>query len=221
MKQSTYDTPYSKAVEYMYDGWASSYHRINEFTSYTADEVVAETARECAPAFVGGILDLATGTGFVLTRLRTSFNGAALTGLDLSGGMLCEAHGKIGGARLEQCNIETQQWPVPARSVDLVTCAGALSMIGNMDHVMDECRRVMAPGAAAVMSFQIRTDFMKGMAAMQMAACGFPTFRRNEKEMAGIVRDAGFEMLRPVRTFTGYKGPTFSETHGVIAFKKN
>lgn len=221
MKKESLSTDYSNAVALTYDSWAATYDDINEFTSYTAHEVVADLAQKHAPGSVGSILDLATGTGFVLNRLRETFRAVSMTGLDISKNMLEQARKNTPGSTFAVCNMETQQWPVPKDSIDLVTCAGALSMIGNMDHVMDECRRVMAPNAAAVMSFQIRTDFSKGMGFVRSAASSFPTFCRTPEEMEAIVLKHGFTPTESQQPFSGYKGHTFHETHGAIAFRKS
>ena len=208
----------TRAVAYVYDGWAASYDRdVTDFSTYEAHRMVSAAARAFAPPSVSRILDLATGTGFVLQDLKTAFSAASLTGLDISRNMLDKAREKYLTRDLQQCDIESQIWPVENGAADIITCAGALSMIGNLDHLLDETARTLNKGGVASMSFFIRNDFRKG--PMQLSEPNrFKTYARQPDEMAQALETRGFKLLAPIEPFTGFAGSTFRETLGLAAF---
>lgn len=209
------------AIAVMYASWAPTYHRLVEGTDiykYTAAHEVAGAVKKIRTGDdVTNILDLATGTGAVVEQLRSNFKNAAALGLDISEAMMEKS--RFSGIRLNTalCDIERMQWPVADKSVDVITCAGALSMIFNLDHVLEETHRTLKDGGHAVMSFHISTFQNKGnLNAYQ----GFKTFKRTTNEMEDMVEKAGFTLALPTHTFEGYSGTHFKETHGLIAFTR-
>jgi ubiquinone/menaquinone biosynthesis C-methylase UbiE len=209
------------AIARMYASWAPTYNRIldgEDIDKYTAADKVAEAVRSLiTPDKVSSILDLATGTGAVVIKLRDKFKTATATGLDISEPMMDRS--LFTGARLKTmvCDIERMQWPVPDQSADLITCAGALSMIGDLDHVLKETDRTLTSGGLVVMSFLVASQ--KGMATMS-PSYGFRTYKRSVEEMENIVQAAGFKTIGNSETFIGFSGPQFRETHSLIAFTR-
>lgn len=205
-----------------YARWAPTYNRLfheGDPNNYSAAEMVATIAAESkADKKINRILDLATGTGAVLKTLSPVFKNASLTGLDISEPMMQQARDAGLDGQLLLCDIEAMRWPVIDKSVDLVTCAGALSMVKDLDHVLKETDRTLKQDGVAVMSFLINTIQAKGI--WMYAAGQFPTIKRTPAMMEEAVRNAGFTPLKPIQDFIGYSGPQFQETHGVIAFTR-
>lgn len=217
-------SPEAQYIAYRYSSWAPTYNRMLEgedSSTYTAADVVARTSLELAePEAVSSILDLATGTGAVVKQLRGTFKNAKATGLDISQSMMDQA--RLSGARVQTllCDIERMNWPVENRSIDLVTCAGALSLVGNLDHVLSETSRTLKPGGLGVMSYLI-AHFSKGMGAMEVDdGSHIRTYTRTPFEMQQNVENHGFTVVKSIDSFVGFRGLSFAENHGVIAFTR-
>lgn len=204
----------AQKVAYMYDSWSRAYDNdVQNHFKYKTPRKVVEAVLRHAPKNTTHILDLATGTGLVLEGLSNSFGKATLIGLDISERMMEECHQKLLGAKLQQCDIEAEQWPVEDNSMDVVSCAGALGLVSDMDHVLGETRRTLKQGGIAAMSFQIFN--VKGGWG---DGSGIKIYKRRSDEMEQLVRQAGFRVVEPVQEFTGFETSQTAELHGVISF---
>jgi len=99
------------------------------------------------------LLDVACGTGVLLSLLHKRFPEAELSGTDGSQDMLALAHQRlkgIQGFRLEQVVIGSSALaglPYPSESFDLITCTNALCTIpSDPVAVLTELHRLLAPG---------------------------------------------------------------------------
>ncbi|PZQ48646.1 MAG: hypothetical protein DI551_01370 [Micavibrio aeruginosavorus] len=209
------------STAYHYDSWANSYDRdVSEEFSYEAHKKVAEAVREYACADAINILDLGTGTGLVLQELKPAFSKASMTGLDASIQMLDKQRSKYLGTRLQHCDIGSNDWPVPENHFDIVTCAGTLSLIPDLNHVLDQTRKAARTGATIAMSFLIGTEQRKDHFLAEIFD-GTRIYQRTPSEMRQAVEKHGFKVHKTPDIFIGYAGQTFREYHGVIAFIKN
>ncbi|MFL6144193.1 MAG: class I SAM-dependent methyltransferase [Labedaea sp.] len=96
----------------------------------------------------GRALDAACGTGRHAARLVEL--GHQVVGVDATPAMLALARRKVPGADFRRGQLETL--PVQDDSVDLVTCALALTHVAELGPVMAEFARVLRPGGQAVLS---------------------------------------------------------------------
>jgi len=212
-------SPQARHVARNYDSWAARYDEdFEDFHSYVAHQKVAELVRASSTHSSPHILDLATGTGLVLEELSKTFDRATMTGLDASARMVDKALGKYLTRDIRQCDIETPPLPVADKSADIVTCAGALSMIGNLDNVLKETKRVIKDDGLSVMSYLIRIDYRDELSILSENASAIQTYPRPSQELIEAVKRNGFEPLGGMHEFCGYKSKRHSETHGVIAF---
>jgi ubiquinone/menaquinone biosynthesis C-methylase UbiE len=125
-----------------YDAWAASYdsdaNRTRDLDAVVLREVfVART--------FAAILEVGCGTG-----KNTGFlaeRGAAVHALDFSAGMLAKAREKVASPRVTWTVADaTQPWPLPAASVDLVTCNLVLEHVAHLAPIAAEAARVLRPG---------------------------------------------------------------------------
>ncbi|MFO7758495.1 MAG: class I SAM-dependent methyltransferase [Roseovarius sp.] len=103
---------------------------------------------EVVPAGVGGhVLDLACGSGPLLGILHARSAGLRLTGVDMCPEELTLARDRLprGAATLLQAEAQDMA-ALPDGSVDAVLCHWALTLMDPVTPVLDEVRRVLAPG---------------------------------------------------------------------------
>ena len=92
------------------------------------------------------VLDVATGTGELVRRLRASHPHASLVGADLSLGMLRQAIAKAAppGARWVQASAA--QLPFLDETFDWVVCVNSFHCFREPARALQEMRRVLRPG---------------------------------------------------------------------------
>lgn len=154
-------TPYAggrakgKQVEAMFDNIAPAYDFMNRAMTLGIDRAwrrkVVEQVAACAPARV---LDIATGTGDLTIALARAIPDAAVTGADLSAGMLAVGRRKVEEAgldgRVSLMQADCMHLPFDTGSFDAVTVAFG---VRNFEHLLQgytEMRRVLRPGGRLV-----------------------------------------------------------------------
>jgi ubiquinone/menaquinone biosynthesis C-methylase UbiE len=95
------------------------------------------------------VVDLGCGTGQLTQRLIREFPDATMVGLDLSGGMLTAAAGRLretGGDARALVRADALQLPFASSSVDLVVCTESFHWYPDQARALDELARVLEPG---------------------------------------------------------------------------
>lgn len=155
--------PYSKEgqkkdqVEQMFDSIAPAYDFMNTAMTFGLHRWWRSKALDAASkAFPSGspsaILDIATGTGDVAFDLHRRFPEAAITGIDLSAGML-----EVANAKLEKMSVNASRHisfiqgdslnlSLPDNSQDLITVAYGVRNFEHLRRGYDEMLRVLRPG---------------------------------------------------------------------------
>jgi ubiquinone/menaquinone biosynthesis C-methylase UbiE len=199
-------------VDAGYTRWAPSYDGPNP--AIEAEEpVVEELLAGIAP---GVALDAACGTGRHAARLARL--GHRVIGVDATEAMLARAREKVPGAEFRVGRLESL--PVDDASVDVITCALALTHVTELRPVFGEFARALRPGGSVVTSdihpFQ---SMMNGVAAFQSedGTRGVPyvvNITHQVGEYLDAFSDAGLSVERcielPVTEETVARMPTFS-----------
>ena len=135
-----------KDVQVYYDDFSTTYDRGRD-RGYHAHIDDLEAA--CVRRWKRGerVLELGCGTGLVLDRVRVF--APAASGADLSLGMLRRARAR--GLAVVQASALALPWR--DGSVDLVYSFKVLPHVERLDVALDEVRRVLAPGGAALLEF--------------------------------------------------------------------
>ena len=138
-------------VRDLFNGTAADYDRINGvFSLGTGGWYRRGALRRAGLAPGQRLLDVAVGTGLVAAEAaRVLGDPAAVTGLDLSEGMLAEARRRVGGIRLVQARAEAL--PVADGSVDFVSMGYALRHVADLGVAFAEYRRVLRPGGRVLL----------------------------------------------------------------------
>ncbi len=139
-------------VRDLFNGTAADYDRINGvFSLGTGGWYRREALRRAGLAPGQRLLDVAVGTGLVAAEAaRVLGDPSAVTGLDLSEGMLAEARRRLGGGvKLVQARAEAL--PIADGSVDFVSMGYALRHVADLGVAFAEYRRVLRPGGRVLL----------------------------------------------------------------------
>jgi SAM-dependent methyltransferase len=146
--------PYTSYVQAVPEvNWSDELEALHEEASrthfldrWTRGAIVARTT----PISPGGtIVDVGCSTGYLLDDLRRAFPAAELVGIDLIAAGLVKAHRLVPAARL--LHADARELPLAADSADAVVSANLLEHIGDDLAALREIRRVLKPGARAVL----------------------------------------------------------------------
>jgi ubiquinone/menaquinone biosynthesis C-methylase UbiE len=132
-------------VDAGYEAWAPIYDEMSNALIEAEQPLVDAALRDVPP---GEALDAASGTGRHVARLLSC--GHRTIGVDRSEAMLVRARSKHPGVVF--CLGELTALPVASRSVDVVTCALALSHLADPAPAITELARVAKPGARVIIS---------------------------------------------------------------------
>ncbi|MDE6378470.1 MAG: bifunctional demethylmenaquinone methyltransferase/2-methoxy-6-polyprenyl-1,4-benzoquinol methylase UbiE [Duncaniella sp.] len=145
----------SRQVRDMFDNIAPAYDFMNRAMTLGIDRLWRRRAvrmlRDCPH---DDILDIATGTGDLAIRMARELDPIAVTGVDLSEGMI-----EIGRAKVEKENLseivalgigDCMLLPFTDGSFDAVTCAYGVRNFADLVAGYREMYRVLRPGGRAV-----------------------------------------------------------------------
>jgi len=155
------ERPEGASVREGYDRWAAVYDREQNPLVGLEEPVVREVLGDVAGLRV---LDLGCGTG--RHALWLAGQGAAVTGIDFSEGMLEEARGKPGADFVRFLARDLHQ-PLPFEdgTFDRVVSGLVLEHLKDLDPFFAEARRVLRPGGRGVLSAMHPAMFLKGVQA--------------------------------------------------------
>jgi len=131
-------------VEEGYTQWAPRYDGPNP--AIAGEQPVVHGMLAALP--VGDALDAACGTGRHAAELAAL--GHRVIGVDATDAMLDVARAKVPSAEFRLGALD--ELPLENESVDVVTCALALTHVPDLAPVFHEFRRVLRPGGIAVLS---------------------------------------------------------------------
>jgi ubiquinone/menaquinone biosynthesis C-methylase UbiE/DNA-binding transcriptional ArsR family regulator len=135
------------ASERFFAGAAAEWDRVRA-EAYGADLERALLAWLPSPEWT--VADLGCGTGALARELARS--GARVVGVDRSAAMLREARRRTKGlANVELHQASLEALPIPDRSCDLALLLLALSYVDDVERVLREAGRILAPGGRIVL----------------------------------------------------------------------
>jgi ubiquinone/menaquinone biosynthesis C-methylase UbiE len=154
--EGTYLGP--RFVAWTYDLVAKRYDATKQFVPRDEGWFVAGPLARSLQGIVSPfVLDVATGTGRVpQALLRDRFQGH-IVGLDLSRGMLRQAHAKLQsyGEQVRLVWQDASQLPFEDGAFDAVTCLESLEFMRRPLDVLAEMVRVLAPGGTLLITNRV------------------------------------------------------------------
>ncbi|HOW97645.1 MAG TPA: class I SAM-dependent methyltransferase [Kiritimatiellia bacterium] len=116
----------------------------------------ALVADEVAVLRPASVLDIGTGPGWLLLRLRERLPGASLHGADISRAMVDKAEKNLPGSGIVLKCAGSEALPYPDASFDVVVSTGSLHHWKNPVAGLNEIRRVLTPGGRALVYDLVR-----------------------------------------------------------------
>lgn len=113
------------------------------------------------------VLDVATGTGFVLRFLPAASAHGQRIGVDISAGMLKMAHRVLPMATFVVA--DAADVPFECGRFDAVTCVAAIPYLGAVNLAFEEWHRVLRPGGQLVLTV-VRDGGLTSFALLRGAA---------------------------------------------------
>ncbi|HJS91118.1 MAG TPA: malonyl-ACP O-methyltransferase BioC [Steroidobacteraceae bacterium] len=176
-------------VRAAFDAASTSYEAAAVLQARVAEELLSRLEPfDLRPAI---ILDLGAGTGRVSAQLRRRYRRSRVIALDLSPGMLREAHRHQRlWRRFERVCAEAARLPLQSASIDLVYSNLMLQWCEPVDEVLAEVRRVLRPEGFFVFS-SFGTDTLRELRSAWAEADSYSHVNRFLD-----VRDLGDALMR-------------------------
>lgn len=150
--------------------------------AHELDDALRSTGR--SPEHVGAILDLGCGSGRVLPHMKVLAPSASATGSDVDSVAIDWAADHYPDLKWDLNNFEPPL-PFAHRSFDLVYSISVFSHLDEaaQDRWLEEVRRVLAPGGAALLSVHGRHAFEQFRTGdVTTSWCGRDAFARGQLE---------------------------------------
>ena len=166
------------------------------------------------------VLEVGCGAGVDLARFARG--GAAVTGVDIASSAidLARANFEQQGLRGELHVANGEQLPFPDGSFDLVYAHGVVQYTSDPKRLVEECRRVLAPGGEAIFQVYNRLSWLNGLSKLMKVGLEHDEAPVLLKFRIGEFRRllAGFDQVRIVperfpvksRLHGGWKGAMYN-----------
>jgi ubiquinone/menaquinone biosynthesis C-methylase UbiE len=140
----------SRVVEPLFQLWSHVYDAkfFQQFYGRIHDRILRD-----APADLGAVLDVGTGTGELIVKLARKYPHARIAGIDISAAMLRQARQKdFRGANVELVEASVYELPFDDATFQLVTNTISSHFYRDFTAAASELARVAAPGARLAMA---------------------------------------------------------------------
>lgn len=158
------------------------------------------------------VLEVGCGAGVDLVRFARG--GAIVTGVDLSSSAidLARKNFAIQGLQADLREANGEQLPFPDNSFDLVFAHGVVQYTADDRKLVEECRRVLKPGALAIVQVYNRISWLNALSKLMKVALEHEDAPVLKKYSASELRTllSGFSDVRIVEE----RFPVKSRLHG-------
>jgi ubiquinone/menaquinone biosynthesis C-methylase UbiE len=185
-----------RAVASQYDAWARVY---DWFWRRYINQTLPVAQRTAAVRSGEQVLDLACGTGELLSRIAEEMPGAELVGIDVAPGMVARARKKL-GSEAQVWQGDAHDLPFAENRFDVVVCANTFHYFAQPAVVLSEVRRVLTPDGRLVVLDWCRDYWSCRLmdAFLQVADPAHHTCY-TLGDLTSLLHDTGFEEQTAVR----------------------
>lgn len=159
---------YKKAVAEIFD--ARTDYNLSESHARLADRLL----RLAAPQAGEGVLDIATGTGFIAIPAASLVGEyGTVTGVDISAGMLSQAKEAASIASLTNLTLlqaDAESLNYPSDSFDLVVCCNALPYMSDVSTALRHWYSLLRPGGRLAFNVWAEDSYATGYLLREIAA---------------------------------------------------
>lgn len=166
--------------------------------------LVLEQGRKAVASSGGGpILDLPIGTGYFTTHIACAHTGLTV-GADLAWGMVKRSKRAATESRASRLSlVQADGFALPFRdeAFAAIVSSNGLQVMPDLAGAVNELFRVTAPGAVVYVALP---TIPIGALLPGFLSRRIPTFFRSGRDVAGAMRDAGFEIVMVRRSRLAY-----------------
>ena len=162
-------------------------------------EAIREAAFALCRGRLGGVvLDAGSGSGGWLTKLLPHASRAIACDL---------LRPAVAGAECHAVDLSKEPLPCPDSSVDLITALELIEHLANPRHFAAECRRVLKPGGALLLSTPCNDSLTARLSLLFRGH--FPEFAEMQYRASGHITPLTEIDLRRVASEAGFSGAEF------------
>lgn len=159
--------------------------------------------RECPKA--NSILDLGTGTGFLIGEVSCLYPDAKIYGIDIAPGMVEASKGKFEGKKnisIVQGDIE--DLPFPENSFDLAISSASLQWIKNLENVFKQISVVLTQDGVFYVNLFGEKTFEELKLSLKSVGLAYPFSFMDKKTLQDLLEKTGFISNIESRIFCKY-----------------
>lgn len=175
---------------------ASQYSMASDVQNKMADRLL-ELVPD-APQTPNRIIDLGSGTGYLLEGLIQRFPRTEIYGLDIAEGMIKTSQGYLASSETTQCSPlfiqgDMESLPLAGNSFDLVFSNATLQWT-DCKKSFAEIKRILAPGGTAILATFVDGTLIEWRTALESVGLNALHQLPAAEELSAIAKSEGFDL---------------------------
>lgn len=186
---------------HLHDAYAADYDQEVQFYGcYVADVLFGLCYEYVMPG--QRLLDAGIGSG--LSAQLFAKAGLKIHGMDFSPAMLAACRAKGLAVDLKLHDLQQAPWPYPPAGFDHGVCCGVLHFMDDLETILGEAARVLAPGGVFAFTTQMPADLSDDRQAYQQRVVGdFHIFAHAPAYVEALLAQHSLAPLKKQKCFVG------------------
>ena len=142
-----------------YDDWAQQYDKDVAGWDYHAPDQILNKINQFVSSHPERLkmLDVGIGTGLLSSKCRELRDNIEISGIDISSRMLAICEQQKVADHLYRLDVSKQRFPFEEDSFDIVTAAGLMENVDQIENALIEMARVVRPGGLIAFTYMPTT----------------------------------------------------------------